>query len=36
MELLEDSYEEMCDNDVLDPTFRSDDSEKEALEEIEP
>ena len=37
MELLKETDEEMCDDDdVLDPTYRSDDSEEEVLEEIEP
>ena len=37
MEVLEESYEEMCDdNDVLDSTYRIDDSEEEAPEETAP
>ena len=31
MELLEESDEEICNDDALDPTYRMDDSEEEAL-----
>ena len=34
MKLLEESDAEMCNDDVLDPTYRTDDSEEKALEKI--